>query len=767
MIRASDAQVGHGEQRIRLSRGMAPAYFARDEMHWRGLLTLALVLAALVTTPIVTSGCQTPTEPEPLRGQVQLTLLHTSDLHSRLFPYNLLIGHIDDQLGLGTIADIADVGGVARISHIVGRERARSHRVLHMDGGDCFQGAPIFNFFSGEAEIRTLSAMGVDGMIVANHEFDKGAQNLGIQLQQWANFPVMVANYKLEDPSQPGASPLGQMIQPFQTYDLDGLKVSVIGMGNLSSLSSIYEQPNRLGVVPMSTVEVAQFYIDLLRPISDVIVFVTHLGLNSDQEMIEHTSGIDIVLGGHNHIVLQPPKKVRDCQLKDENGDHYIETVSPEPQDPSKPSKLVRRYCKPRDVVLAHSGAFAKYVGRLDVVLSDEPGDFPASRNYAPVNGFEVASFKFRLFPVNANVPEDPIVRQVLEPYGQGLDLVANLELLVGYAPTASRRSALGDSPLGNLIATAMWLRQGVQTDFSLTNTTGIRADIVPGPVDVEQMYNIFPFDNSISKMQLSGFEVKELFDFVARRSAGRGCKSQVQIAGARIVLDCTAKSPNAEDVLGAAKKIYIGTVDPKVSCTQDSDCPGQDEGACDGSLCWQPINPIASYELATSNYLAGGGSGFAVLKRNTTQFDTKIQQRDALIDYIRAGRPCGSNALGNLTSCAVDSDCAGVGEGFVCSCRENAVEGPTCGSDDQQACNKVEGAPGPTDGACVLARCRQDVAGYQRSVCERAPTAEAEADCLASLAPCATGGEQCKFLACIDASLGSATDGRVEMLSK
>src|SRR5690606_29033055 len=43
-----------------------------------------------------------------------------------------------------------------------------------------------------------------------------------------------------------------------------------------------------------------------------------------------------------------------------------------------------------------------------------------------------------------------------------------------------------------------------------------------------------------IAKMQLSGSEVQELFDFTARRSARRGCSSQIQIAGARVRLNCT-----------------------------------------------------------------------------------------------------------------------------------------------------------------------------------------------------------------------------------
>jgi 5'-nucleotidase / UDP-sugar diphosphatase len=751
----------------------------------RALLTTAMCAAAL-------SGCDSSSEPRALRGQVRMTLLHTSDIHSRLFPYNLQIGEIDAGLGLGEVDDIASVGGAARISHVIGRERARAERVLHLDGGDCFQGAPVFNFFQGEAEIKTLSTMGADAMIVANHEFDQGALNLGIQLQQWANFPVLVANYNLEDPSQPGASPLGTVIQPFQIFDLEGLRVSVIGMGNLSSITSIFDQPNRLGVVPLKTSEVAQFYVDLLRPISDVIVMVTHLGLEVDQRMIEDTEGIDIVLGGHNHIVLQPPKRVRDCgniddvcadQCRQQSGGdptlsedcvrdscHYIETVSPDPQDPAEVSKKQRRPCVPRDVVLAHSGAFAKYVGRLDTVFSNDPADFVGIEGYrhSEANGFEVVSYDYRLFPINATVPEDPLVRNVLAPYASALDLVANLDLLVGYAPDGSRRfsSTAGDSALGNMISTAMWLRLGIQTDFSLTNTTGIRADIVPGAVTVEQMYNIFPFDNSISKMQLSGFEIQELFDFVARRSAGRGCTSQVQIAGARVVLDCTLVSEEGQSP-GIATNIYIGPIDPEVPCSGDAECPGGALGACDTSTgrCWQAIDPIASYELATSNYLASGGSGFRVLQRNTTQFDTKIQQRDALIDYIRAGKACGSEPDGDIQTCATDADCvAKLGDAYVCACPDVSIEGDQCTSDPAEVCPFGSDAG---DGGCVLARCRQDVADFQRDICNRTPTEEARQECLTALAPCATGGETCKFLACIDAGLGNNSDGRVKMVGK
>jgi 5'-nucleotidase/UDP-sugar diphosphatase len=770
-----------------------------------GVLALpALAAAAMATATAGGNGCVTSEGPPPLRGQVHLTLLHTSDLHSRLFPYNLQIGQVDAGLGLGASGSIANVGGVARISHIIGRERARSGRVLHLDGGDCFQGAPIFNFYAGEAEIRALSTMGADAMIVANHEFDRGALNLGIQLQNWADYPVLAANYLLEEPTMPGNSQLGGVIQPFTTFNLEGLKVAVIGMGNLSSITSIFESPNRLGVTPLNTIEVAQFYVDLLRPAVDYIVFVTHLGLEVDERMIANTSGIDVVLGGHNHIVLQPPKRVRDCsQCYEETCDdgqtistctgetlecagnktrrHYIELVSNEPASPGDAIEKVKRNCTPRDVVLTHSGAFAKYVGRLDLVVSNVKEDYEVDpeHRYDPLNGFETLTQEFKLFPVTENEPNDPIVLEMLEPYAQGLDALANLDLLVGYALDGSRRFSTtgGDSALGNMIATAMWLRLGVQTDFSLTNTTGIRADLVPGPVTVEQMFNIFPFDNSIAKMQLSGIEVKDLFDFAARRSAGRGCVSQVQIAGARIVIDCSKQAPD-QIRPGIATQIYIGASDEK--CTSDMDCGGQ-FGSCDvegSGRCWVPIDPIATYELATSNYLAQGGSGFRVLQRNTTQFDTQIQQRDALIDYIRGGAPCGADDEGQLTDCKTDADCADLGTGteaFVCACTESSID---CAL-DPEACESAEvgstaGALCKSDpktscasGGCVLAKCRDDVAAFQRETCNAAVTEAVKDECEKALLPCSAAGEQCKFLSCVDRGIGNFSDGRLRMVGQ
>ena len=777
--------------------------------------------------------------------QVSLTILHTSDIHSRLFPYEQQITQADASLGLGALNSVANIGGVARMGYVINRERARSGRVIHLDSGDCFQGAPVFNFFRGEPETRAMSALGVDAAVIGNHEFDFGGQNVATQFQRWARFAALSANYRYDFSSQDvpaqTAARLAAVARPFVVLNVAGLKVAAIGMANLSSLTSIFDQPNRLGIMPLNTVDVAQFYVDLLRPYVDVVTFTTHLGLEVDQRMIRNTTGIDVVMGGHNHVVINPPQEIRDCS-SDENEPGFVWALDPNipidpngepPNDELHPDPInhpyaFKRACKPRKVLIAHSGAFAKYVGRLDLVLTNDPALASPTGNpvdYDPNNRFEVLTHRYVPIPITAEVPEDPVIVEMLQPYQRGLDNMVDLDILVGYSPLGSRRIAAngGDSPLGNVVGNSIWLRLGIQTDFSMTNSTGIRADLIPGAVTIEQIYNIFPFDNSIAKMQLTGKEVQELFDFAARRSARRGCGSVIQIAGARIRLNCKgcerlaqpcetdaecvaagrdACDPGSKtcivncesnetcvlrlpgstcnlerkicDVEACAEQVYIGTVrNPDGTgkpCDGDEQCspegarvlPGscfKPEGAERGT-CLSLINPNNKYELATSNYLAGGGSGFRVLQRNTTQFDTKIQQRDGLIDYLRAGRPCGYDPANKtpegLPACTRDAEC---GADRVCACpgRVREVDGPalTC---------QTEGDCAGGEGRCVLRACRDDVARFHVKRCATAPDTAA---CRTEISACQLGGEQCKILACIDPSIGSLADDRILMIGR
>jgi 5'-nucleotidase/UDP-sugar diphosphatase len=538
----------------------------------RALLTLCLT--ALV-------GCTTiEGEEVDLTGQdVRLTILHTSDWHGRLLPYDMDVLLTDERLGLDP--ELGPFGGVARLAYLVNRERANAGRSILLDSGDCFQGAPIFNVFEGEVEFQAMSLLRPDGVVLGNHEFDNGLANLVDQARNFGQFPLLAANYHYLDRANPDDVNLGEVTQPYNVVNVDGLTIGIIGIANFSSLSSIGFADNSMRVIPMDIVQSVQHYINLLQPQVNVIVAVSHAGLEEDQEIIEQTVGLDMVFGGHLHIVLDPPRIVHDATG--------------------------------REVVLAHSGAFLKFLGRMDVVLrgrEDDPHDF------------EVESHVYEVIPIDSTVPEDPTMLRMLDPYVRELRQEIDLTRILAYSPSRIRRfgSSGGDSPLGNFVADAIRTRRRVEADFAITNSLGIRSDIIQGPVVLDQTYNIFPFPNTITTMTLSGNEIQEMLDFNAERSASRGCATQLQVSGIEFTMDCSQRPAVARDI-----NILRPVADRVLR---------------------EPIRPNYFYTMATNDFIAGGGSGFRVLRFNNTQQDTGIAIRDAVNDAMTTQPSCYDRCL-------------------------------------------------------------------------------------------------------------------------
>ncbi|MBN1209624.1 MAG: bifunctional metallophosphatase/5'-nucleotidase [Myxococcaceae bacterium] len=746
----------------------------------RALIGLLCALISASCMPVLDG------EEYQLAGQeVRLTLLHTSDIHSRLIPYDFAPLKTDTDLGL--IPEAGPFGGATRIAALLKRERTRADRVLHLDSGDCFQGAPIFNLNNGEVEFRFLSEVRLDAAVVGNHEFDAGALNFVEKARDFAQFPLLAANYAWDVPADSSNNGAAQVTSPYTIRMVKGLRVGIIGMANISSLNSIVEGGNSLQATPLEQNEIARAYVDLLRPVTDLIVIVSHLGLTEDQDLVlgyeayyeyerarpfierEHNpwqvlertgpegdpksvvrvqipgvSGIDVILGGHLHVVLNPPQSITD------------------------PSG--------RKVLLAHSGAFAKYVGRLDLVVK-----VPEAPS---VDGAELVSHDYRAFPLDAlwcddamrayykstfwdpgefasqervrqaveacRSQEDRMTTGLLQDYILEMDYNLQLTSIFSFAPRdVARRnnSTGGDSPLGNVAADSMRKRRRVEAEMAVTNSLGIRDNLYAGVVTQESMFNVFPFENTINIMYLSGVEIQEMFDFVAERSAERGCVSQAQISGARFTMDCAQVQLNdlriyCDPTDGGAEKYC-----PKEG--REGHAPWQCLQDSEGERCWahpaidiqvngQALDPNGTYRIAVNDYIAKGGSGFRVLKRNTTRIETGISLRDSLIGYMqglcncddinagrersKTGEPCGTLVSGQWV---VDDQTRGfcrqaqefkdalarqVGS---CACGETlgkADSAASCGVTEQElqaTCGTVP--PGPFTGRCS---CRDALAG-------------------------------------------------------
>jgi|GEM_PF-621337 5'-nucleotidase / UDP-sugar diphosphatase len=689
---------------------------------------ISLFLAGFITL----LGCTLRPDPILIDGQdVEVTFLHTGDIHSRLIPYTMDVGEVDKSLGL--LPDNAPFGGISRLSALARQLRRDNERYAHVDTGDVFQGAPIFNEFGGEPEFRALSHLGIDAMAIGNHEFDNGATFLVERAMTFAHFPMLAANYTLENPDFLGGSATARIAQPYTILNLKGLRVGVIGLGNLASMGSVFKGGNSQGITPRSTVPILQWYIDYLRPQVDLVISVGHLGYHDNLDFVPRTEGLDLVFDGHLHIALDPPNVVSDCdisKLEREKDRYKCDTEEKLRQDARSCEvkagcddmtgtekqgciracyseavtncnqlaesarfsqrlheleedieRLKKRDCHPRDVPLIHSGAFLKYAGVFKATLrqctrlaqtevcteSDHTGTCTkkVSRRCVGRNGgrddWEVVSHRYDLVPIDSRLPQDPSMLQLMEPYQLELAQQQLLTQVVGFTPNAIKRfsTGSGDSQLGNLVADSMQLRNQVWADFSVTNSLGIRSDMVIGPVDREQMTNVFPFENAITVMYLSGLEVQEMMDFIAQRSTNRGCQSQAQVGGITAVLNCGGCPAMGEnecaqqpyDGEACAQRITIGGSGQACSAPEvgDKECPlgeictGQRHPIeSDKYRCWLPLTCTRSYRLATNDYIARGGSGFKVLERNTTQVNLGISLRQGAIDSMLGMPSCG-----------------------------------------------------------------------------------------------------------------------------
>src|ERR1044071_2139265 len=580
-----------------------------------GTAMLGRSLAPAVALALAESGCTVrPAQPNLVGQDIRLTIIHTADIHSRLFPYSFVPNTFDRGYGLIN----GPFGGIARVSTLVQQIRRSSNRSLWLDSGDCFQGAPVFNEFKGEAEMRALTLAGLVGAVLGNHEFDLGAKNLFDKIDNWAGYPLLAANYAWDDaPPQSVISngrSLRDVVSPYQVYDVQGLRIGVIGMGNTSTITSIYQGGNSLGFRPLADSDALEQWVRVLRPQVDLVVVISHLGLDEDEGLTASQvddpnatlplQGVDLILGGHLHIVTNPPK-------------------------------IIQNDAQGHNTVLVHSGAFAKFVGRLDLVVH------VGASNGDPDQRSRITSFSYINIPVDNSINDDPAIANLMWPYSVKLNQDIDLNGKFAYvdpqpagAKIVRSDASGGDSQLGNLVARSMQLQQGVEAQFALTNSLGIRADFERGPLTIEQMFNVFPFENTIVVMCLSGVEIQEMLDFVAERSAERGCRSQAQVAGIAFDMVCHGDCPDGRTA--CAKKIYLGD-----HCRANDNADGE----IDPARC-APLVPTSLYRVAVNDYIAAGGSGFLVLKRNTSKQDPGVSLRDGLRVYLNRQTKCTADVI-------------------------------------------------------------------------------------------------------------------------
>ena len=194
-------------------------------------------------------------------------------------------------------------------------------------------------------------------------------------------------------------------------------------------------------------------------------------------------------------------------------------------------------------------------------------------------------------YPVANNTKADTAILQMLSPYRDSINKALNK--VIGFA-TATLMKKQPESPLGNFLADAIKhqaeLTFGRKVDAAFINPGGIRSFIPKGEITIGKMYELMPFDNLIVLQEVSGQVLKRFLDHTAASGGW-------PVNGITMLL----RNRKAENVLVGGK----------------------------------PIEDSATYIIANSDYVAGGGDDTEML-RGIPQVSKGYLMRDAFIDYIK-----------------------------------------------------------------------------------------------------------------------------------
>lgn len=349
-------------------------------------------------------------------------------------------------------------GGFAYIATLIKRQRALfPGRTLVLDAGDTWHGTVVPLRLDGRPVLEIMNAIGYDAMVPGNVEFFYARATLE-RLFAAAAFPIVVAN--LYDAQWEERVTLPN-VRPYVVKQVGPLRVAIIGM-TYHWMAKITEHPQWTFGLRINEV---QDDIDRLRTEDkvDLVVLLSHMGWEVDARYAELVSGIDVIVGAHTHDILYRPT-------------------------------LVHNKTSGRDVLVVQSGSHGKMLGQLDLRVRKR----------------RVVAFEQTLFPVRANdVRPDRQIAALIEKFRAPYK--AELERVIGATRTLLYRQGTWQSTADNLVTDA--LRARTRQEIAVAEPGRYGATVLPGPITVEDVYNLVPMETPVYHMKFTGRSLRGMLE--------------------------------------------------------------------------------------------------------------------------------------------------------------------------------------------------------------------------------------------------------------
>ena len=519
-------------------------------------------LAIVAISAVAGSACTSVTL-LPSAAPIDLVVAATTDIHGRVRGWDYYADAPDSARGLARVAMIID--SLRRVSPVL---------PIVVDAGDFLQGNPMA-YLAARVDttmpnpiIAAMNVIQYDAVTIGNHEFNYGLPALTRAMRQ-AEFTMLAANARRPDGSQRFAS--------WAVSTRHGIKVAIVGATTPGSM--IWDRDNLAGQVVIRDIipDVRTAVRDARNAGAAVIIVVVHSGLDEPSSYDTTTSaigsenvaarlahevpGIDLLVYGHSH------KQMADTLIGS--------TLLMQPKNWAT------------SVAIAHL-ALTRQNGRWRVI----------SRRSSIVQA--------------ARHRESP---QIIAATQEGHRATIRYATTpIGTTPVSWRADSarVVDTPLIDFILEVERRASGAQ--LASTAAFSLDASLAAGPITVARLSALYPYDNTLRAIRISGAQLRAYLEQSARYYRRRDDGS--------IGVDPKIPGYNYDIVAGVDYTIDVSKPigDRITTLTYEG----------------RAVAPSDSFSMALNNYRQGGGGGFAMLQGAPVVYDRQAEIRDLLIDEVR-----------------------------------------------------------------------------------------------------------------------------------
>ena len=389
--------------------------------------------------------------PAGVRGQEtkSFTLLHTNDQHGHLLPFSYP-SRVAPKDAVGKMAVTKDIGGIARRATLVKKIKAEAKNCWLIDAGDCMDGSPFSVEFFAQADYAAMNTVGYDFGVFGNHDFNMTVPQFEALIKT-PTFPLVLANVSEKKTKQ-------SILPPYIIKEWGGLKVALFGL--VTSSTKTYTAAKAAYKVD-DPLTVAAALVPELRKKADLVIAITHIGLDEDRQLARQVPGIDVIVGAHSHTRL--------------------------------PVGVIEK-----ETIILQDHQWVGELGRLD---------FTAKRDAA--GRWRIEKFTEKLIPITKDIPEDAATAKVVAGYWDKIK--AKYDAVVGETATDLTDTPDHDVQPTNYYLVCDAMAESTGADFYIENQAGVRAALLKGPITFGDIVSLDPFDNALYTFKIQGRDLKKL----------------------------------------------------------------------------------------------------------------------------------------------------------------------------------------------------------------------------------------------------------------